>query len=283
MKIDIEHLRGWIGRDEVRVETLSPLPANALAATLDREDELYQEGDALPPLWHWLYFLPRVPTRDIGPDGHPNRGGFLPPVPLERRMWAGSRLRFEQPLRLGMEVEKRSRVVGVEHKPGRSGDLVLVTLEHRYASAAGEAIHEAQDIVYRAAPQPGAPQSGGTPGEEGGAFTREITPDPVLLFRYSALTFNAHRIHYDLPYASEVEGYPGLVVHGPLLATLLLDTLRRAHPARAVRHFSFRALAPLFHTAPFRLYAQLEAADEAALWARRVDGTLTMQARANLA
>ncbi|MCA0405527.1 MAG: MaoC family dehydratase N-terminal domain-containing protein [Proteobacteria bacterium] len=282
MSIDLPHLKSWIGREEVRVETLSSVPSNALAATLDREEDFYKEGDALPPLWHWLHFLPMAPMREVGPDGHPKRGGFLPPVPLERRMWAGSRLAFHKPLRIGEKIEKRSRILSVDHKSGRSGDLVFVCVEHVYSSGGSEAIHEEHDIVYRAAPAPGTPQPKGEPAPTDGQFTRAITPDPVLLFRYSALTFNSHRIHYDHPYVTEVEGYPGLIVHGPLIATLLLDNLRRAHPARAVKHFSFRALSPIFHIDPFTCCGDLDASGEATLWARKADGTLAMQASATL-
>jgi 3-methylfumaryl-CoA hydratase len=282
MSIDLPHLKSWIGREELRVETLSALPSNALAATLDRTDDLYKEGDGLPPLWHWLHFLPLSPLSEAGPDGHPKRGGFLPPVPLERRMWAGSRLTFHRPLHIGEAVEKRSRVLSVDHKAGRSGDLVFVCVEHRYSAGGREAIHEEHDIVYRAAPAPGTPQPKGEPAPQGEQFKRDITPDPVLLFRYSALTFNSHRIHYDHPYVTEVEGYPGLIVHGPLIATLLLDNLRRAYPARPVKRFSFRALSPVFHIDPFTVCGTLNEAGEASLWARKADGTLAMQAQATL-
>lgn len=279
MTLDIAHLKTWIGREEARVETLAPEPAQTLAATLDR-DETYAVGAALPPLWHWLHFLPRAPMREIGPDGHPKRGGFLPPVPLERRMWAGSRIEFLSPLIIGKTIEKRSRIQSVEHKAGRGGDLVFVSVEHAY-SAGGEAwIREEQDIVYRAMPEPGAPLPSPQPAPQDAGFSREITPDPVLLFRYSALTFNGHRIHYDAPYAREVEGYPGLVVHGPLIATLLLDLLRREKPQARVTHFAFRALSPLFHTAPFRVNGAFSAPTQARLWASTLEGGLAMQAEA---
>jgi 3-methylfumaryl-CoA hydratase len=280
MTLDIAPLATWIGKEEVRIEPLSSVPANALAATLDRVDDLYMEGDALPPLWHWLHFLPLAPMSEVGPDGHPKRGGFLPPVPLERRMWAGSRLAFHRPLRLGERVEKRSRITKVEHKAGRTGEMVFVGVEHAYSVGGVLAILEEQDIVYRAAAEAGTAPPPPRPAPEDPDLTRVITPDPVLLFRYSALTFNGHRIHFDAPYAREVEGYPGLVVHGPLVATLLLDNLRRARPEARLRQFEFRALSPLFHTAPFTLCASFPAASEAALWARNAAGGLCFQAHA---
>lgn len=264
------------------METLAPEPAQTLAATLDR-DETYTVGEALPPLWHWLHFLPRALMRDVGPDGHPKRGGFLPPVPLERRMWAGSRLEFVSPLTLGDPIEKRSRIQSVEHKAGRGGDLVFVGVEHAYSSGGELRIREAQDIVYRAMPAPGSAMPAPQPAPDDAAFSREIVPDPVLLFRYSALTFNGHRIHYDAPYAREVEGYPGLVVHGPLIATLLLDLLRREKPQARVTHFAFRALSPLFHTDPFRVNGRFNSPTEARLWASTASGGLAMEASATLA
>ncbi len=278
--IDLDHLRGWIGRSETREERLAPFPANALAATLDRSDPPYREGDALPPLWHWLHFLPISPLAEAGEDGHPARGGFLPPVPLPRRMWAGSRLAFLRPLLIGETSRRVSTVTKVEHKAGKSGDLVFVTVRHELTGEQGPSIEEEHDIVYRGLPTPGAPAPAAiaAPADPGWRFA--IRPDPVLLFRYSALTFNSHRIHYDLDYVTRVEGYPGLIVHGPLIATLLLDGLRRAHPERRVAHFAFRAIAPTFHTDAFAV-AGILAGDEARLWAEK-DGSLTMEATARL-
>ena len=214
-------LTDWIGRTETATETLRPFPADALAATLDR-DESYPEGAALPDLWHWLYFLPLHKLSESGRDGHAARGGFLPPVPLPRRMWAGSRFRFHAPLRVGVQALRRSTILKVEEKQGRSGPLCFVTVGHELIDGDTLCIAEEHDIVYREDPAPGAPAPAPQPAPEGSAFHRVISPDPVLLFRYSALTFNGHRIHYDQPYATGVEGYPGLVVHGPLLATLLM-------------------------------------------------------------
>jgi 3-methylfumaryl-CoA hydratase len=278
--IDIEHLKTWVGRTESRAEILSTFPANALAATLDRA-ETYAEGDALPPLWHWLHFLPLSKLSEAGPDGHTKRGGFLPPVPLERRMWAGSRLSFHHPLRLGEKAEKRSTILKVDHKAGRTGDLVFVTVAHDYWAGGQLALKEEHDIVYRAVSPPGTPAPPPQPAPEGEAFSRPITPDPVLLFRYSALTFNSHRIHYDAPYVTGVEGYPGLIVHGPLIATLLLDNLRRARPEAKVKTFSFRALSPLFDIASFSVCGRFSSHDEATLWAKNAQNTLCMEATAH--
>lgn len=281
MSLDLDHLRQWIGRSETRAETLASFPANALAATLNREDPPFAEGTPLPPLWHWLYFLAVSPLREAGPDGHPARGGFLPPVPLPRRMWAGSRLEFHTPLRIGERAERISTVRHVEHKAGKTGDLVFVTVRHEVTGPAGLAITEEHDIVYRGLPAPEAPPPRPVAAPEGAQWRYPVTPDPVLLFRYSALTFNSHRIHYDLDYVTREEGYPGLIVHGPLIATLLLDGLRREFPDRLVKQFMFRAVAPTFHIDPFAVLGRLTAPGTAQLWAEK-SGQLTMDATAEL-
>ncbi len=282
MTFDIAHLRDWIGTTETAEERIAAFPSNALAATLDRGDAPYVEGSALPPLWHWMHFLAAAPQAHIGPDGHPSRGGFLPPVPLPRRMWAGSRLRFKGPILIGDIARKVSTVKDVTYKSGRSGDLVFVTVQHEYFSGYTCLLEEEHDIVYRAAPAPAdeTPQPPAAP--ETSAFGRVVIPDPVLLFRYSALTFNGHRIHYDQPYAAGVEGYPGLIVHGPLIATLLIDLLRREMPDAAVAVFRFRTLSPLFDTADFSIHGQPEGDGVVRLWARRADGGLAMDATATL-
>lgn len=241
--MDLAALQAWCGREERREVVLDPWPAAALAAALGRDD-LPGPGDPLPPFWHLLYHLPVAHAAATGPDGHPARGGFLPPVPLPRRMWAGGRLAVEQPLRLGERVEKISTVKAVTPKNGRQGPLVFVLVEHRLAGPAGPALVEEHDIVYREAPAPGGRPARVAP--PAGAVWRQCwRPDEVLLFRYSALTYNGHRIHYDHRYATEVENYPGLVVHGPLLATLMLELLRREMPGMNLRRFAYRAVAPL--------------------------------------
>jgi 3-methylfumaryl-CoA hydratase len=281
----LEPLRAWIGRTEERTDTITAAPLAGLAATLDRDDPQPQHGSAVPPLWHWLYFLPMARQSELGPDGHPRRGGFLPPVALPRRMWAGGRLVFERALRVGEVATRSSRIADVTGKDARSGPLVFVTVQHEISTADGLALREDHDIVYRGAPAAGAasPPAAAAPRDE--TFRRAIVPDDVLLFRYSALTFNGHRIHYDRRYVTEVEGYPGLVVHGPLIATLLLDLLRREHAGATVSRFEFKAVSPLFDLHPFEVCGRADPARPGrfALWARNHDGALAMQASAEIA
>ena len=275
----------WIGRSESRADTITPTPLAALAATLDRDDPLPGPGTPVPPLWHWLYFLPLARQHEIGPDGHPRRGGFLPPIALPRRMWAGSRLRFVQPLRVGDEMTRTSRIASVVTKQARSRPLVFVTVAHEVATGSGVAVLDEHDIVYREMPAIGtlASTPPPAPAPNDAAFSRRIVADEVLLFRYSALTFNGHRIHYDRSYATAVEGYPGLVVHGPLIATLLLDLLRREHPDAVVTRFEFKAVSPLFDGRPFSVCGRADGERSFALWAANGEGGLAMQARAEIA
>ena len=282
MTIDSGYLGQWVGRSETMVERITPFPAQTLAVTLDRNDPPYVDGSALPPLWHWLHFLTVSPMAEVGADGHPKRGGFLPPVPLPRRMWAGSRFRFLQPLRLGDTVSKVSTIARVEHKSGRTGELVFVTVRHVYSGTSGPGIEEEHDIVYREAATPGAPLPQPPSAPADSQWSRVIHPDPVLLFRYSALTFNSHRIHYDQPYVTGTEGYPGLIVHGPLIATLLLDGLRRHRPGANITAFTFRAVSPLFDVADFTVNGRLEG-HKASLWASNAGGGLAMEATAEIA
>ena len=282
----LEHLQGWSGKSETLIDDITAAPVRGLSATLDRDDAAPVPGTALPPLWHWLYFLPPHRQSEIGPDGHPRRGGFLPPVPMPRRMWAGGRLQWMQanPLSVGDAARRISRIESVTHKVGRTGDLLFVQVAHEVHNASGLALVEAQDIVYRAAAQAGDPVSAPVAAEQGAAWQREVTPDDVLLFRYSALTFNGHRIHYDRKYAADVEGYPGLIVHGPLIATLLVDLLRRHLPGAFIKSFNFKAVQPTFDLHPFRLNGRPSADGKAVqLWAEDHEGWLTMQATAELA
>ena len=280
----LAQLRGWEGRSETLHDEIAAAPVRNLSATLDRDDPAPVAGTELPPLWHWLYFLPSARQSEIGPDGHPRRGGFLPPVPLPRRMWAGGRLQWQAPLRVGDKVQRTSRIVSVTHKSGRTGDLVFVLVRHEVGNANGVALTEEHDIVYRAAAQPGDPVPPPQAAPADAVWSREIVPDDVLLFRYSALTFNGHRIHYDRKYVTEVEGYPGLIVHGPLIATLLVDLARRERPGAQLRSFSFKAVRPTFDLNPFRVCGE-PAADgkSAALWAQDHEGWLTMQAQVQFA
>jgi 3-methylfumaryl-CoA hydratase len=272
----------WLGRSERRVDRVCAAPLAALAATLDRDDPDPLPGSEVPPLWHWLYFTPLVRQSELGPDGHARRGGFLPPVPLPHRMWAGGRLAFEQPLRVGDEIVRTSRIVDIRAKEGRSGPLVFVTVRHEVARAGGIAITEEHDIVYRGDPRPDAAQPTPQPAPANERFAREIAPDPVLLFRYSALTFNGHRIHYDRRYVTDVECYPGLVVHGPLIATLLLDLLRREYPRARVRRFTFKAVSPLFDIDRFVVCGRPDGENAFNLWARNHEGVVAMQASAEI-
>ena len=284
----LAHLQTWQDKSETTPDSITAAPLRALSATLDRDDALPTLGTPVPPLWHWLYFLPHARQSEIGPDGHPKRGGFLPPVPLPRRMWAGGRLRWDHgnPLQLGQDVERVSTIQSVKHKAGRSGELLFVQVEHQFRNAHGVALTEEHDIVYRPLAQPGeaapAPQQPPLAGQA--ALSRTIVPDDVLLFRYSALTFNGHRIHYDRQYVTQVEGYPGLIVHGPLIATLLVDLLRRNLPGAQLASFAFKAVRPTFDLHPFSVHGKpSEDGKTIELWAQDHEGWLTMQATATLA
>ena len=281
-------LQSWQERSETMSDIITAAPLRALSATLDRDDPAPEDGSAVPALWHWLYFLPHARQSEIGPDGHARRGGFLPPVPLPRRMWAGGRLRWEagNPLRVGQQVQRVSTIRSVQHKTGRSGELLFVLVEHRFSNQDGLALTEEHDIVYRAAARPGDPEPPPQqpPLADQAAWSRTIVPDDILLFRYSALTFNGHRIHYDRRYVTQVEGYPGLIVHGPLIATLLLDLLRRQLPGARVVAFDFKALRPTFDLHPFNVHGKpREDGRTIDLWAQDHEGLLTMQATATVA
>jgi len=277
--MNINGLQQWVGRTEQTSDEVTPVPAAALAATLDRDDAPMQRGDPLPPLWHWLYFLPLHRQSELAADGHVKRGAFLPPIELPRRMWAGGRCEFHRPLRIGDAVRRTSRIQEVSSKQGRSGPLIFVVVRHEITAEGQIVLTEEQDIVYRgyssAASLP-------PPAPPGYAWERTIQPDDVLLFRYSALTFNGHRIHYDRRFATEVEGYPGLVVHGPLIATLLMDQLRRNLPTVNVTRFAFRAISPLFDSRSFVVCGRPEG-DTIRLWAKNETGGLAMDATASSA
>jgi 3-methylfumaryl-CoA hydratase len=281
--LDLELLKQWVGRNEMRNDLIHIASVNAMAATLDKE-EILSAGDPLPLLWHWLFFWAVSPASGIGPDGHPKRGGFLPPVELPRRMWAGGRLKFECDLPVASQAKRVSRINAIDVKTGNSGRLAFVTVAHEIGANGKVSIHEEHDIVYRDNPQPGAAPAATKPAPADAAWSRTITPDPVLLFRYSALTFNGHRIHYDRSYTTDVEGYPGLIVHGPLIATMLMELLCAQLPQQRVREFSFRAVSPTFDTDTFTVNGKFSAdGREAHLWAANARGELTMQATALLA
>ncbi|MBI4193722.1 MAG: MaoC family dehydratase N-terminal domain-containing protein [Betaproteobacteria bacterium] len=280
MTDNFEQLCGWVGRKEIRRDVVASWPVTALAATVDDQKISIENGKPLPPGWHWIYFLEAKPPSEVGVDGHPKRGGFLPPVPLPRRMWAGGRIEFLRPLVIGDNVTRESEIVSVEPKSGRSGTLVFVTVRHTIAGSAGAAIVEEQNIVYREAAKKGDPMPPGKLAPASAQWTRRVVPDAVMLFRYSALTFNGHRIHYDKDYAINDEHYPGLVVHGPLQATLLLDLCRQNAPA-PIKKFEYRAQHPIFAGHAFTVNGRFDPATiQADMWTASEAGNYAMRGTA---
>ena len=271
-------LQDWVGRREEAVDLVTAAQVSALAALLDHETPPWPLG-CLPPLAHWFYCLNRTQQAQLDHDGHEMRGAFLPPVDLPRRMWAGGHLTFLHPVRFGAVLRRASKITEIGEKQGRSGPLTFVTVSHRYEDGKGLAIDERQDLVYRAPPQ--ATSNTITlhaPPACEADWERLVAPDPVMLFRYSALTYNAHRIHYDRDFCLGNEGYPGLVVHGPLVVSLLVDLFLRHNPGVQVTELSYRALTPLFDTQPFLLKGK--ATDHGAdLWALTPEGQVAMSAQ----
>ena len=260
-------LSAWIGRSEEVHDHLSLTLLQRIAATLG--EPAPQAGDALPPLWQWCFFQPAVAEAGLGGDGHPARGGFLPPADNRNRMWAGGRIEFYQPLRAGADAKRISTILKVEEKHGRTGALLFVTVQHDYLQDGQLAIREEQDIVYR---EPSPPKLSTGAALPEGDWQEPVTPSPTLLFRYSAVTFNGHRIHYDWPYVTETEGYPGLVVHGPLIATLNLRAFCRANPQARLRRFAYRGVRPLIAPQSFVVGGCRTGTGEAELWAGNSDG-----------
>jgi len=271
----------WIDRTEEQEDMAAAAPLAGLAALLDHETSPWRAGE-VPPLGHWLSFLPRARQSDIDVDGHPRRGGFLPPIELPRRMWAGGRLQFHGAIPVGAPILRRSTIAAVAPKTGASGEMVFVTVRHEVLAGGRVAVTEEQDLVYRDAPKGPAPPEGPPPEPRPADATRTVVPDPVMLFRFSALTFNSHRIHYDRDYAREEEGYPGLVVHGPLLATLLMDHALTSRPGANVARFEFRAQRPLFDTASFQLCLK-DRDGGFDLWAQDAAGRVATSAKVELA
>ena len=269
----------WIGREEERTQRILAPAVHAMAATLGL-DGAPAAGDPLPPGWQWLFFNPAAPRGELGVDGHPKRGGFLPPIELPRRMWAGSRLRYLADLPVDAEATRRSRILKVENKVGKRGSLWFVTVEHQTTCTGRTCIVEEQDIVYREATPPGAAAAAVQRHDGEAQWGRGFEPDTTLLFRYSALTFNGHRIHYDQAYARHEEGYRDLVVHGPLTATLLQQLAVEHGGGRRLAAFEFRGVSPLFVDRAFRLEGHALADSSLALWARSPDGELAMSATA---
>ncbi len=280
MNTDI--LQNWIGKHELRTAVASAATLDGLAATLDHSTTAHAAGEEVPPLWHWTYFLPTPRQSELGTDGHPLKGGFLPPIELPRRMWAGSQLEFLRPLKVGSAIQRDSSIADVSAKTGRTGTLVFVKLRHEISDESGLALVEQQDLVYREAAAPGSAMAAPMQAPVNADWRRCVQPTPALLFRYSALTFNTHRIHYDRPYACDQEGYAGLVVHGPLIATLLLDLLRSELPGSRVKRFAFRAVRPLVDIESFEVAGARKPDGTVQLWASDSQGLLATTASAEL-
>ncbi len=289
-------IEAWVGRSQSLTEVIHSVQVRQLAATLNDAQRLARPDSApLPAAWHWAYFNPLEVQSRLGDDGHPRRGDFLPPVELPRRMWAGSRLNWTRAFSVGSTVTRHTRIDKVERKSGRSGDMVFVTLAHRYQDADGLLLEEEHDIVYRDWPTAaeksaladlGARARAGEHAfERTGARQQAVRADAVMLFRYSAATFNGHRIHYDADYCRDVEGYPGLVVHGPLIATLLLGFVENSlAPGGFVRSFRFRAKRPTFDIGSLHLHAQSGAPDKAFdVWSTNNIGEVGLDAQVELA
>ncbi len=276
-------LEDWVGRRETVEDVVTAFPLRALAAALYDDESNLAVGAEVAPLRHWLFCKEVVAGRETGTDGHPRRGRFLPPVELPRRMWAGSRVLFHEVLHLGDAIRRESEILSVVSKEGRSGRLVFVTVRHRVFGPSGLSVDEEQDLVCREPPQPGTASSAAE-ASAAADWAVEVTVDPVALFRFSALIFNGHRIHYDRPYAVAEEGYEGLVVQGPLTALLLLDLCRERNPDRRVREYVFRAVSPLFDTAPFTIAGRrLAGGASCELWAEGRASRLAMSATATFA
>ncbi|MCB1412103.1 MAG: MaoC family dehydratase N-terminal domain-containing protein [Xanthobacteraceae bacterium] len=280
-QLDLDHLRQWIGRTEEASDIVTAQLVKGLRATLFLDIGEPATGDAAPFTVHWCLAQPVFPASMLGPDGHPTRGGFLPPVPLPRRMWAGGEIEFIEPLRVGDDARRTSRIADVTVKTGSTGTLCFVSVNHEINTARGVAIRERQDIVYREMPAGGqnaAPMKAPAPPPPGKHRESRVS-DPVLLFRYSALTFNGHRIHYDRDYATRVEGYPGLVFHGPMQAALLIEFAAKLHGGTAPRTFRYRGVQPLFEGSAFSVNAN-DTAHGLEMWMANADGTPTMKGTA---
>jgi len=271
-------LVNWLGRSETQDDVVTSSPLLRLAALLNHSDPPWPAA-TLPPLGHWLYGLPAVPHSQIAEDGHAQLGHFLPPVPLPIRMWAAGEVEFLTPIHVGESISKRSVIKAIDHKIGRSGALAFVKVHHEYHRRAGLAVRETQELVYRDKPTVGHFRNASSDENPPpiAEWQQTISPDPVLLFRFSAVTFNSHRVHYDRDYAVGREGYPGLVVHGPLIAMLLMDLFLRNQPAAEVTHFRFRAQRPLFDIQPFSVCGARRHGG-ADLWALDANRQIAMRA-----
>lgn len=277
----MENFELWIGKKEIHHDYCNARPIQMMQALLNEPEKNPKE---LPHLYHWFYFLPVVDGQEIAEDGHPKKGSFLPPIPFPKRMWAGGRLQFLTPILINQAIRRQSEILKVEFKSGKSGDMYFVTVKHSIYADDALAIVEEHDIVYRDISKQPQIQSitsqSPTPTIESRnySFKKQFRIDEVTLFRYSAITFNGHRIHYDRPYATQTEGYPGLIVHGPLLATLLLHTLKKENPNKDISTFEFRAVNPVFDFNTFEICADVQS-DQTELWIEKEHGQVCMKAK----
>lgn len=276
MSDEFEKLKEWVGRTESHEDLATAWPVTAMTATMDRSDATPRDGEPIPLGWHWLYFLEAKPAAELGPDGHPRRGGFLPPVSLPRRMWAGGRIEFMRPINVGERIRRDSEILSVQPKIGKSGSLVFVTVRHTVSGSGSVAVVEEHDIVYRDAAKATDPAPVGKAAPASPAWSRKVQPSTTLLFRFSALTFNGHRIHYDFDYCKNEEHYPGLVVHGPLQTLLMLDLCRR-NSAKPVKKLDYRAMHPVFHQNALTVNGNPSAdGTKADLWTANHEGNYAM-------
>ena len=275
--MDADYLGQWIGNKETTGETISVEPLHRMRAMLDYTPKTMSDGELVPPLWHWAYFINPARASELGRDGHSAQGEFMSPVPLPRRMWAGGQVKFYAPLRVGERARRESTVRDIKIKQGRTGKLCFVEVEHCIFVGDELKLSETHNIVYRDTKQPDDDKARSPQAPDDAQWTRAVKPDSTLLFRYSALTFNGHRIHYDLDFCRHEEGYPGLVFHGPLTATLLLEFAMTHIQDRSLKSYNYRAYSPLFDSAEFSLNGKMDGTD-AILWAANPQGRLAMKA-----
>ena len=283
-QLDQSEMTAWVGRSQTTHDEITAFPLTALAASLGRDDARATVGTVVPPLWHWLYFLPVYRPCEMRQDGHPRGGEFTPPIPLPRRVWGGSKFTWNvgNPLRVGDRATRISRIESITPKEGSSGKLVFLKVVHEYHNESGLCLSNEHQNVYREAQNADRPPSAAVVAETKADWHRVITPDPVLLFRYSALTFNAHRIHYDTPYTVDEENYPGLLVQGPLTSTLLSDLIRRSAAQATIGSLELKAVRPSYVDRPLHLRGSRDG-DRVRLWAADEAGYVTMTASAELA
>jgi 3-methylfumaryl-CoA hydratase len=282
MATELQDMQDWVGRQQTVEALVTAYQANVLAATLDRDDPPFRDGDALPPGWQVMYIRDVTRLKDSAEDGHPMRGGeFAPPIPLPRRMWAGTKTTYHQPVMVGETIVKTTTIKAITPKTGKTGQLVFIKLTAEIAGASGVAVTEEQDVVYREMAKPGTAPPQPQPAPTDPAWSRVMHPSPVLLFRWSALTMNSHRIHYDRPYVTGVEGYPGLLVQGSFTQVLLLDLFRREMPQATLKTFDVRAVSSLYDNNDFFVEGAPGAdGRSASLWTRNHQGGLAMTAQA---